>query len=277
MSKRLPVSHYIKNLKLVERNSEWLRADGISNSDKAAYYGHIVTSYMKGDRSVKYLGNRFYFDNIATPLNLQNYPYEISKKILSNMDKSPRSVLDIGGNIGQFSITMNRVLNGKAVIDVFEPNQHAMEILKKNIKKLSKIRTYQYGLGEKTYKKFLYFDPLRSGIGSVIKDNAGATDSLLKQEIDITNDVASLTKRSHYDLVKIDVEGYEFHAIKGLKNIIMDYLFIELSGQGRTKDYSHSDMLEAIRKQWGGFDIYYCGGLNKVIDTFDILIKFRKA
>ncbi len=275
MSKRLPVSHYLKNLKLIERNREWLSSNGISSHHKVSYYGNIFASYAFRRHKIIYLGNDFYYDNPATPLNLQNYPFEITKKILANMDRKPKSVLDLGGNIGQFSVTINHILKGKAKIDSFEPNEYAAEFLKNNTKNMSGIRVFNYGLGAKSSEEVMYFDPTRSGIGSLMKSNAGE-GKLIKQRIKITNDVPLLTKRSHYDLVKIDVEGYEMNALKGLQGLTLDYLFIEISGQGRSKDYMHSTMFNYIRKQWGEFDIYYCGGFTKHSETFDLVLKIKK-
>ncbi len=61
---------------LVERNREWLSSD-IEWKYKWRYYPALVGAYtrlLSKRRRVKYLGKRFYFDNPATPLNLQNLP-----------------------------------------------------------------------------------------------------------------------------------------------------------------------------------------------------------
>lgn len=275
MTKKLSYTHYLKNLKLIERNTEWLAKTGISQREKIAYYGRIPVSIVGNQRKVKYLGNTLYYDNPATPLNLQNYPYEISHKILANMGAKPKTVLDIGGNIGQFSLTINHILKEKAKIDVFEPNSYVFEYLQKNASNCKNITTFNYGLGSKREQKTLYFNPSRTGIGSLHRKNAGE-GVILRQNIAITNKPEDLTQRTKYDLVKIDVEGYEFHAIAGLKNIVPKYLFIELSGQGRSKDYMHSDMFSLIEKQWGRYDIHYLGRVDKKQPTFDVLLHFKE-
>lgn len=271
---RMQTMHYIKNLKLIERNKEWLSANGVSGKDKFSYYGHIALSYAMQKKKITYLGRALYYDNPATPLNLQNYPHEIVKKILGNMHAHPKLVLDIGGNLGQFSLTMNYILKNKAKIDSFEPNSFIYEFLIKNTEG-TPIRAFNFGLGEKEGKVQLHFDPDRTAIGSVIKNNAG-TGAVLTQDIAITATPEKITKRTKYDLVKVDVEGYEMHALKGLKNISFEYLFIEFSGQGREKDYQHSDLLALLKKQWGSFDIYYASPVRKDCDTFDMLIRFAK-
>lgn len=269
---KLPLSHNIKNLKIKERNNEWLSASGVSLSMKFTYYAEIAKSITFDRKKIKYLGDYFFYDNPATPLNLQNYPYEISKKILANIDKRPKTILDIGGNIGQFSVTIDHILEHKARIDTFEPNPYAFEYLKKNVQNKGGINLFHYGLGENKETAILYFEPTRSGIGSFIKDNAGT--NLQQRKVKITNNVKKLTQRKHYNLVKIDVEGYEKHVLSALKNITFDYMFIELSGQMRTKDYSHSSLFAQIQEEFGVFDIVYSNGVRNKEATFDVLLKF---
>lgn len=271
---KLSIGHYLKSLKLIERNKRWLSNNGVSTKGKISYYGQIILSYALGSKKIKYLGSTLHYDNPATPLNLQHYPYEIKCKLLDNMHKNPKTILDIGGNIGQFSLTINHTLKGDATIDTFEPNSYVYEILKKNTTDKNNIHIYNYGLGDKEIKQVLHFDPTRTGIGSIIKENAGVGASM-EQEVAITANPQKLTKRKRYDLVKIDVEGYEMHAIKGLADITCEYLYIELSGQSRDKDYMHSEMMELLYKQWGQFDIYYCSGFESKDTAFDILIRFK--
>jgi FkbM family methyltransferase len=273
---KLSLGHYAKNLKLLERNTEWWRAGAIGNRQKTTYYGHIFVSYISGAKQIKYLGRNFFFDNPATPLNLQNYPYELTRKVLDNMYISPKTILDVGANIGQFSITANYVLKGEVKIDAFEPNPYVFDFLTKNVSEISShVKIHNYGVGDKDEQVEIYFDPRRSGIGSLIKQNAGigASESAT---IIVTARLEKITKRMNYDLVKIDVEGYEFHALDGLRNIKAKYLFIEISGVGREKDYEHSEILNKIREIWGEYDICYMGSYKKGDDTFDLLVKFSK-
>jgi FkbM family methyltransferase len=270
---KLSVGHYAKNLKLAERNREWWASSYVDPSVKLAYYWYIAFSYLTGAKKVKYLGANLWYDNPATPLNMQVYPYEISRKVIKNMDHPPKTVLDIGANIGQFSLTMNHALRRNVKIDSFEPNPFVYELLKKNVENSSNIRVHNYGIGARNETLQIYYDPRRTGIGSMIKQNAGvgATSSAAAK---ITCNASNITRRTNYDLVKIDVEGYEFNAIQGLKSIRPKYLFIEISGAGRTKNYKHSRILNLIEKTWGEFDICYMGAYRNGSPTFDLLIRF---
>jgi len=234
----------------------------------------MALSYAMRKKKIQYLGSAFYYDNPATPLTLQNYPYEIAVGVLANMHKNPKTILDIGGNLGQFSLTISHMLKDNVIIDIFEPNSYAYEFLKKNTANKNNIHIYNYGLGDSDAKKVLHFDPTRTSIGSVLKKNAGE-GARMEQEITITSNPQKLTKRKRYDLVKIDVEGYEMHAVKGLAGVTCEYLFIEFTGQTKDKDYMHSDIMTLLKEQWGEYDIYYCSGLNSKDSMFDMLIRFR--
>lgn len=271
---KLSLGHYLHNLKLIERNREWWQAEHVAPKEKAQYYASIVRSYAKRDKMVRYLGNDLYFDNPATPLNLQNYPFEITHKVLRNMSITPRTVLDIGANLGQFSVTTRYVLGGEVTIDAFEPNPYVFEFLRKNTAGMDGLNIFNYGVGAEEGENEIHFDPSRTGIGSIIKQNAG--NPTQTATIKVTRDPARLTGSDSYDLVKVDVEGYEFHALEGLAGIKAKYLFLEVSGLGRVKDYKHSELFDRIRRQWGEFDLCFIGGYAKSGDTFDVLAEFAQ-
>lgn len=269
---KLSLAHYARNLKLVELNREWWQASGVSSKDKAAYYGSLVRTYATREKRIRYFGNDLYFDNPATPLNLQNYPYEITRKVLGNMSITPTTVLDIGANLGQFSLTTRHVLGGAVTIDAFEPNPYVFEFLRRNTAGATGVTIHNHGVGAADGESRIHFDPSRTGIGSLIKENAGnPTESAT---IQVTGDVTAITGRTAYDLVKVDVEGYEFHTLEGLAAVEPRYLFLEVSGLGREKDYKHSQLFGRIRDQWGEFDLPYIGGYGDNGDTFDVLAAF---
>ncbi len=272
------VTHYIKNLMPIERNREWLTG-GIRLRHKLTYYPSIAFTILGvlfgRSRTISYLGTDFVFDNIATPLNLQNYPYEINKKILANMHIHPKTVLDIGGNLGQFSVTMNYALDGKAKIDVFEPNGEVFPLLRQNIAGLPNVKAYEYAIGPADKKAKMYYEPGRSATGSLLKSNASENLSRIEGvDVRMTDSIQPLTNRKKYDLVKIDVEGFEKTVVKTLDDIYFDYLFMEMSVD-RERDYQHSEMLDILRKKFGDFDITYASPISVKGSTFDILLRFK--
>lgn len=112
-----------------------------------------------------------YYDNWFTPLSIQIYPNEIIEQIWKNTDGSIISVLDIGGNVGQFSVTIAKLTPVKT-IDVFEPNPYAYELLKLNTAQIKKISIHNFGIGPDSQRS-LHFVEGRSAVGSLLQENAG--------------------------------------------------------------------------------------------------------
>lgn len=269
----------IKQLQLINRNRAWLKSP-ISHYEKVIYYPNATTAFLlaifrKNDYRIRYLGSNFYYDNFYAPLSLQAYPHEIGN-ILDNVDKNIKHVLDIGGNVGQFSKTLSHI-HKEVKIDIFEPNMKIYPYLQKNLKHNKKIRLWNVGIGPAKKSMKLNFENGKSATGSFIVANASnsAGAKLERIPVSLISDPAQLTRRKNYDLVKIDVEGYEYEALKYLgKNIKTKYLFVEVSGIGRYKNFKHSSLFSLIKKQFGDFDIVYQSKASVKDATMEFLFKF---
>lgn len=230
--------------------------------------------YLLGRKSIKYLGVKVNYDARVTPVGLMLYPEEVNK-ILQHMDTPPKNVLDIGANIGQFAITLAS-LNPLATIDSLEPLPAAFTLLESNTVNLHNINTYCIGVGPGG-RRDIHFLPERSVNASLIKSNANyrlPDRKSTKQAIELTDDIPSLTKRKKYDLVKIDVEGFEYQAIKSLSGVSASYLYIEITGSERHKDYRHSELLKAIEDTFGTYDLLYT--TRDSAAKFEVLLSFRQ-
>ncbi len=103
----------------------------------------------------------------------------------------------------------------------------------------------------------MYFEPGRSGTGSLMRGNATDQAGTVSEiEVTLVSTVVLVTGRSAYDLVKVDVEGYEWHAVHALDGIQIGYLFMEVS-LNRVKDYAHSELYSLLESMFGAFDVVY--------------------
>ncbi len=269
----MKLGYMVANLKLVERNRDWLRGN-IPFGEKLRYYPAMAHSLARmargGPRIVNYLGEPFAFDNPATPLNLQVYPYELTHKVLSAIPQ-PDTVLDIGGNIGQFSRTAH-YLWPDAVIDVFEPNPAPFALLEQNTAHIPAISLFNLAIGS-TGRKDFYFERGRSGTGSFIEGNVAALDSTESIVVDVTADPGRITGRDFYDLIKIDVEGYEMNVIENLAGVGCTCLYLEGS-LGRLKNYSHDQLFAQIARTFGPYEITYLSEVVPTMGTFEATLRF---
>jgi FkbM family methyltransferase len=264
-----------RDLRLVRRNREWLTAP-VPLARKLGYYPALAGTYARllsgGGRRVTYLGAPFHYDNPAAPLNLQTYPFEVGRRLLAHLSEPPRSVLDIGANLGQFARTLSYLVPGCA-IDSFEPNPEIFELLERNA--TGTMRLFGYALGPQKGTQTFYFEPNRSAIGSFFRANAGVPGNLRENPVSVVDDATEVTGRDTYDLVKVDVEGFEYEALAGLRNVRTRYLFVEVSGGGRAKSYTDGQFYRAIADTLGDFDVRYCSGWDGHSATYDLLVAFR--
>ncbi len=248
----------------------WLLGDH-SNIFLKFYY--IVQKYYAlffKANCINYLGHKLEYDNKNMPVTLQSYPTEINF-LNKYIDFSKNAVvLDVGANIGQFSITLNSIFNNSHIFS-FEPNPNIYTILSNNISSYKSINTFNFALGPPGKMDF-YSVPGASGKGSFIEANAvinlGNVEAE-KYEVELielddqTRDRLGVPTR--YDLIKIDVEGFEYEVLEAIKHIETKYLYIEFS-MNRSHQYSFYDLLARISDYFGIIDILYCDQIN-LIDT----------
>ena len=145
-------------------------------------------------------------------------PYEqFQAKILVTLGKSAESFFDIGANMGYYSLALASI-NPALQVKSFEPQP---EIYSKFITNVSlnqlepQIKIYNYGLGSKEDKLKMYIPAFTGSGGGSFADlhtEEGAAEEVLVP-------VQSLDKlvppNSNIDLMKIDVEGFEYEVITG--------------------------------------------------------------
>ena len=126
--------------------------------------------------------------------------------------KSNEVVVDLGANIGEYTIMAAK--QAKNVI-AFEPNKRAVDFLNKNIElnKLTNVQVIPKAAHSKTGTITLYSIPGTNTRDSICLFNKGKYFSE-----SITLDEALKDKR--IDIIKMDIEGAEFEALKGAENTL---------------------------------------------------------
>jgi len=154
--------------------------------------------------------------------------YRSKKNISNNKDIF---MLDIGTNIGWYPSLLGRYGYSILCFEAFEKNYY---VAKKNycyLNKDSNVIIIPKGIGSKI-KKCLYFINLNNaGNGMVLCDNKSIKDKILsglfkkdsKVEITTLNTFIPYLSDKNVALMKIDIEGYEFEAINGGKELITKY------------------------------------------------------
>lgn len=140
--------------------------------------------------------------------------------------------VDIGANIGQHTMFASSIVGNKGSVYAFEPipriyTQLLSSSQENNFQNI--IHAKNIAIGEKDSEETLY----------ISKKNIGGS-SLVNQEE--TNEKITVTIKSgdkelelitRIDMIKIDVEGYEYEVLKGIQNTLAKHhpiLLLEFSG-----------------------------------------------
>ena len=182
--------------------------------------------YLKKEKSFI----KFYYKNISFKIfiNLKNggvdrelfmfknYEKRILDIFLEEINKNS-IVLDVGGNIGFHSLFLSKI--SKKVIS-FEPIKKIYSQFKKSVKEnnISNIKLYNLGLSNKNEEKIIYENFENMGASSLInKRNFNKKEKINLVKFD------DFIKNKKIDFIKMDIEGYEYFALKGMKKTLKKY------------------------------------------------------
>ena len=136
---------------------------------------------------------------------------------------APRLLIDVGGNVGDWSIAARQALP-EAEVHAFEIAENTAEIFRRNAAALmDRIVLNVMGLGDREGEISLFHTPENNTAASTVRnvvDFAVASQGM-NQVIEIqgrivTGDIYLREKGiAHVDLLKIDVEGAEWSVLKG--------------------------------------------------------------
>lgn len=161
---------YSKVKYTIKQDFLWLSLSGLGLKRKLAYilskYFCLVTRRNK----IFFINSLFYYDNRSTPVTLQSYPSEIQFLHHYINLSSIANVLDIGANIGQFSVTLASMFPELNVYS-FEANPDIFDLLSKNTSRFDSIHPINKAVGPGGVMPF-YYVPGKSGKGSFVRSNA---------------------------------------------------------------------------------------------------------
>lgn len=139
---------------------------------------------------------------------------ELLRTININIEQS--TAIDIGANIGNHSIEFSKYFSR---VICFEPNPRTFDLLSANTKRLNNVSIHNFGCGL-SVEKIKFFEDF---------DNLGGSSSVM--EISGNNEIEILVKPlddllddfNNLELIKIDVEGMEYSALKGAEKVISKF------------------------------------------------------
>jgi FkbM family methyltransferase len=184
--------------------------------------------------------------------------------------------VDIGANIGYETLWGAFLVGAQGKVYAFEPIAHLAEQIKESIhlNEYSNITLLQKAAGEKDGKERIYFHKEDAGLTS-IENRENATNSM---EIEITTLDKELVHIASLALIKLDVEGYEYEALKGAEKMLQKFhpvIVFEFSPHLYEKSHPGKSLEILTFLDNLGYSIYPIDQQDNIItpDQFEALIQ----
>ncbi len=201
--------------------------------------GLIKEFYKPVDFSVDFFGMKYQGNsaNIIDNHVLYYGAYEkdilfLMRDIIKSMDTQDSVFVDVGANNGHHSLFMSKYAK---TVHAFEPYQRVLDIFDSmiEINNIENIIIHPIGLGEKE-EIITYYEPPDSNLGTGTFVNSYLSDGRSSEEFKITTGDSALYEYgiNNIDIIKIDIEGYEKAALKGLNKTLQasrPFVFFEIS------------------------------------------------
>jgi FkbM family methyltransferase len=174
-------------------------------------------------------GSRMYLDirdkGVSRELALMSIREALFTQELQGALKEGDCVVGIGANIGYYSLMEARLVGPRGKVYAIEPVPHNMQLLEDSIRlnNYGNIETFRLAIGRSNGISTLYLSdhpnwcslyPPRKIIGQ-INIEVASLDSFLKD-------------RRRPDLIRMDVEGYEYEILMGMRGLLESNIPLKL-------------------------------------------------
>ncbi|MDX1348779.1 MAG: FkbM family methyltransferase [Putridiphycobacter sp.] len=148
--------------------------------------------------------------------------------VLKKFLKTGDTFVDAGANIGFLSLLAAEIVGPTGNVHAFEPYPATVEILEQNkaLNNYSQIEIHSFALGNESGQQTIFTENENRGGASIVNHSDGNGLMINVERLD------TVEINSKVNVLKIDVEGYEFEVLKGAEQIIKTdrpYLIVEYS------------------------------------------------
>lgn len=154
---------------------------------------------------------------------------ESTTKLFKKVVKEGDTVVDLGANIGYFTILAAKLVGRNGKVFAFEPGPKNFEYLSKNIElnNYQNVKVEQKAVSDRNGKTKLFLCPYDSGHHTINQSNGieayrlgrpGKVSSIDIETVALDNYLKEKTEK--VNVMKIDIEGAEALAFSGMKEIL---------------------------------------------------------
>jgi FkbM family methyltransferase len=143
-------------------------------------------------------------------------------KLFQNVLKPGMTAIDVGADMGYFSVLMSTLVKDTGAVFSFEPIGWGYKRLKENceLNKCNNINTYNFALYDSNGTSYM---PDPHAVSMLAGNNSVKNDKSLVVELKVFDDISTRIGINKIDFVKIDCEGAELNILNGMKKNIEKY------------------------------------------------------
>lgn len=170
-------------------------------------------------------------DNVMAPIINRDGIWEKNEVLWLRENISPGdNCINVGANVGYFSILMSQLTGENGSVSAFEPNPEVIPFFRKNIdsRNLKNVKLYEYAAGNRKGFQTLYLN--RNNFGDSRMYNPKSTvgggsyrhhgfNRIPRRRIVRIVTLDSVVKQK-VDVVLIDAQGYDHQVLLGMQEII---------------------------------------------------------
>ena len=147
------------------------------------------------------------------------YADRAERRLLKTILSPGDVVVDAGANIGVYSKFLSCCVGPKGVVHSFEPSPENFKRLQSAVQKLANVRLCQLAVGECSGTGNLYLSDKLNVDHRTYTSQAGSRRAV---PIDMIALDDYFKPGERVDLIKMDIQGYELHALRGANRVLAD-------------------------------------------------------
>ncbi len=129
--------------------------------------------------------------------------------------------VDIGAHVGYFSILASSLIGEKGEVFAFEPAPSMQKSFLRNLdlNKLANVHLFPYAVSNKFGEAVFWFNRTETGTSSLRSVKSNETEEVKVKTV-ILDQCLEPDVKDRVKLVKIDIEGAELLALKGMRDLL---------------------------------------------------------
>lgn len=198
-------------------------------------------------------------------------------RLLKRLIEPGMQILDIGANIGLYTLLLSRLTGSSGRVFAFEPEPNLFSALRKNCSKNRAVNVMPFQCAAGDYNGRATFRRASLNSGDNRLGPAGPDAQLIDVEVARLDDLLRVPR---VQFIKLDVQGHEFAALSGLEQLLavspnVRVLFEFWPAGLRAANTNPESLLDFLRER--GFEIYEAEGghLQRVSDSAQLLAELR--